>query len=264
MSSLKKNKIVGLILAAGKSGRIGEPKAFLKINEHTFISELVTKLCEVCEKIVIVFGFDGECMKSKLLSDENLKHLHENLFIEINRNYESGMFSSLQCGLAKIKSLETLNPQVIVSFDSRNETSNKLDDEIIFDPLNEINSIKQIDETDRSHNIDHSKGNEFDFILIHQVDQPSLPKSFYREFISQIEKDLDWLQPSYLGKIGHPILISNRLVDKILLEDIDSNLREFRRKISIKQKIWECQYPEIHQDIDTKEDYDKLIKELSK
>ncbi len=262
MNSLKKIKIVGLILAAGKSGRIGEPKAFLKINEHTFISELVIKLCEVCEKIVVVFGFDGEYMKLKLSSDEKLKHLHENLLIEINRNYESGMFSSLQCGLAKIKSLETFTSQALFSFGSRNETSNKFDDEIIFDPLIGSNSKKQVDESNRSHSIDHSKGNEFDFILIHQVDQPSLPKSFYLEFISQIEKDIDWLQPSYLNKLGHPILISNRLVDKILFEEIDSNLREFRRKISIRQKIWECQYPEIHQDIDTKEDYDKLLKEL--
>lgn len=206
MNSLTHKKITGLILAAGKSGRVGEPKAFLKLNDKTFITEIILKLSSFCHSIIVVFGFDGDMMKIKLLSDEKLKSIIEKIQIEINIHYEAGMFSSLQCGLKKIK-----------------------------------NS---------------------DFILIHQVDQPSLPLKFYEEFLKQADEEIDWFQPSFEGKVGHPILISKKLAEEILIEDTNSNLREFKKKKALKQKIWECSFPEIHQDIDTIEDYDKLIKEL--
>lgn len=201
-----KIKITGLILAAGKSGRVGEPKAFLKIGEKTFITEIILKLMSVCNSIVVVFGFDGDNLKKKLLEDELLKNFSEKIQIVINRNFEAGMFSSLKCGLQQIQ--------------------------------------------------------ETNFVLIHQVDQPSLPIKFYKEFLIQADEEIDWLQPSFDGKVGHPILISKKLADEILLEDTNTNLREFKKKKVLKQKIWECSYPEIHQDIDTLEDYKKLIKEL--
>ncbi len=207
MNLSKKNKITGLILAAGKSGRVGEPKAFLKIGDKTFVTQIISKLMSVCDSIIVVFGFDGDNLKTKLIDEEMLKNFSDKIQIEINRNFEAGMFSSIQCGLSEIQ--------------------------------------------------------ESDFILIHHVDQPSLSLKFYEEFIGQIEENIDWLQPSYDGKVGHPILISKKLADKILLENSNSNLREFKKKCMINQKIWQCSYPEIHQDIDTMEDYEKLIKELN-
>lgn len=200
------NKIESIILAAGKSGRIGQPKPFLKFKDKTFISEIITKLNHFSEKIVIVFGFQGELMKENLFKDLSLKQINDKLIVEINRNYERGMFSSLQCGISKV-------------------------------------------------------GN-CDFVLVHLVDQPQLPFEFYINFIEQLESNIDWFQPSFNKKPGHPVIMTRDIASKILLEDFDSNLRDFVRKNNLIKKIWECNYPQIHQDIDNIEDYEKLTMEI--
>ncbi|MCX8057051.1 MAG: NTP transferase domain-containing protein [Ignavibacteria bacterium] len=199
-----KFKVTGLILSAGKSGRIGEPKAFIKFNDKTFIAEIISKLEKICDKIVIVFGYDASKMINNLFADKNLSNYKDRLIVAVNQNFEYGMFSSLQCGLSRV--------------------------------------------------------NNCDFVLVHQIDQPSLPIEFYLDFSNQLEEGIDWLQPAYDGKIGHPIFINRKLVEKILQEDINSNLREFKRKNIFNQKIWNCNYSQIHQDIDTKDDYEKLIR----
>lgn len=198
-----KLKLDAVIIAAGKSGRIGEPKAFLKFNGVPFIVKILGNLLHFCNRVVVVFGFEENKMID-LISREKIYYDNlEKIFIEINSDYEKGMFGSIQCGLKRIKDSEQ--------------------------------------------------------VLIHQVDQPGLPQKFYEEFISQIDEKFDWLQPSYLGKPGHPIIINQKIVNLILNENIDSNLRFLKNKYQIVQKIWECSYPEIHQDIDTIEDYQKLI-----
>jgi len=200
-----KLNISSIILAAGKSGRIGEPKAFLNLNGHSFIREIISKLLPVSKKLIVVFGYEADLMKTKLLNDEFIKRFAEKIELVVNENYEAGMFSSLQVGLTKI--------------------------------------------TDE------------DFVIIHQIDQPSLPEKFYLDFFNQLETKFDWIQPEYNGKSGHPIAINQRIVHKILAEEKKSNLREFKQKHSLNIKIWKCNYPEIHQDIDTLIDYKKLIME---
>ncbi len=202
---MNKYKISGLILAAGKSGRIGKAKAFLKINNKSFISEIINKLYLVCEKIIVVFGFESEKMIDSLLKDNSTIDLLNKLKIVVNKNFESGMFGSIQCGLKELK--------------------------------------------------------DYDFVLIHQVDQPSLPQKFYYEFYKQIEKEADWIQPEFNGRLGHPIIIGQKLVNEILSEDSYSNLRLISKKKNFTKKLWKCNYFQILQDIDTPEDYEKLLKD---
>ncbi|MEJ5305344.1 MAG: NTP transferase domain-containing protein [Ignavibacteria bacterium] len=196
------NDLSAVILAAGKSGRIGKPKAFLKFNEKPFIVNILEKLLSFSEKIVIVFGYDAEKM-IKLISDEKIyRDNQEKLILEVNEMYEKGMFSSIQCGLRRVKNSS--------------------------------------------------------FVLLHHIDQPGLPQKFYPEFISQIDEKFDWIQPSYLSRLGHPIIINQKVINLILTAPIESNLRFLKNGYEFNQKIWECSYPEIHQDIDTIEDYQKL------
>jgi len=98
-----------------------------------------------------------------------------------------------------------------------------------------------------------------DWFLIHQVDQPGLPKDFYKEFISNIDVKHNWIQPKYNERKGHPILINIDIAELILEEDINSNLRVVSNNTIVNKKIWDCNYPEVLQDIDTKEDYQKLL-----
>lgn len=103
------------------------------------------------------------------------------------------------------------------------------------------------------------KVRESDWILYHFVDQPGVPEEFYKEFVNQIDDKHNWIQPILNGQKGHPVLIHNNLIEHILNSSNDSNLREISNDAIVKKKFWECSYKEIFQDIDTEEDYSKLI-----
>lgn len=97
-----------------------------------------------------------------------------------------------------------------------------------------------------------------EWILYHFVDQPGLSNNFYKKFISQIDSEKNWIQPSNENRNGHPILIKKDLFDLIINASPDSNLREISNSPMIKKKYWDCKYGEIFQDIDTEEDYSRL------
>lgn len=99
-----------------------------------------------------------------------------------------------------------------------------------------------------------------DWVLYHFVDQPNLPQIFYEEFKAQVDNSFDWIQPCYNMKNGHPILINSRLTNKIIELPQSSNLKEITNQMAIKKKVWNCSYPEILNDIDTIESYNKLVK----
>jgi molybdenum cofactor cytidylyltransferase len=98
-----------------------------------------------------------------------------------------------------------------------------------------------------------------DWILYHFVDQPGLPDFFYNDFILQIDIQHNWIQPSYKNKNGHPILIKSDFFDLIINSPPESSLREINKNPIVKRKFWECDYKEIFQDIDTDEDFSKLL-----
>lgn len=104
-----------------------------------------------------------------------------------------------------------------------------------------------------------SKMKSCDWAIIHQVDQPGLPQTFYSDFVNEIDTKYNWIQPNYNNKYGHPILVKKSLYKLILYEKIESNLRLINKNKKIKKKIWDCNYKEILQDIDTKEDYRNLM-----
>jgi len=97
-----------------------------------------------------------------------------------------------------------------------------------------------------------------DWILYHFVDQPSLPVSFYNDFVEQLSEEINWVQPSHKIKLGHPILFNKKVSAIILNQDKDSSLREMSDDRRIKREIWDCKYPEILQDIDTIEQFNRL------
>lgn len=99
------------------------------------------------------------------------------------------------------------------------------------------------------------KGANSSWYLYHFVDQPSLPLSFYSDFIQQIDDQFNWIQPTYQSRKGHPILFDNYVNQKILESSIDKTLRNVAQDKSIKKKLWECNTELIFQDIDTPEDF---------
>lgn len=93
-------------------------------------------------------------------------------------------------------------------------------------------------------------------------DYPSISKTTCEQMINQLskskEKGYDILIPTYIGKRGHPILLTINLKEPLLMEGDDSNLRNFQKHYRI--DFLEVKDEGILLDIDTLEDYHKLNK----
>lgn len=86
-------KTAGIILAAGESRRMGRAKAFLPFRGGTFLSTLAGTFEQFCSPVIAVFGFDG---------DAAARNSPDRVIPVINREYRSGMLTSLQAGLRAI------------------------------------------------------------------------------------------------------------------------------------------------------------------
>jgi molybdenum cofactor cytidylyltransferase len=83
-------RTAGLILAAGESRRMGQPKALLTIHGHTFVQNLIELLKECCDPVIVVLGHNPDPIR---------KAIGDSATIVINDNYNLGQFSSMQAGL---------------------------------------------------------------------------------------------------------------------------------------------------------------------
>ena len=99
------------------------------------------------------------------------------------------------------------------------------------------------------------------WILYHFVDQPNIPKQFYKQFVNQIDDEYEWIQPGYNSISGHPVLLSDKLVKPILRLSPTKSLRDLSKHKVVKRKIWSCNFPEILQDYDTPQQLKNLTKD---
>ena len=84
-------KISAIVLAAGKSERMGTPKPLLTIGGSTFLETIVENLKSAgLKEIIVVLGYKAEEIRS---------HLPTGVKSVINDNYERGQLSSLKVGL---------------------------------------------------------------------------------------------------------------------------------------------------------------------
>lgn len=88
--------IVAVVLSAGESSRMGQPKALLPIGGETFIEHIVAALKQSgMERIVVVLGFNAEVLRRKI----------EHLAVEIvvNPNFRQGQLTSLQAAVRHLE-----------------------------------------------------------------------------------------------------------------------------------------------------------------
>ncbi len=84
--------IWAMILAAGESKRMGKPKLLLPYGEKTIIETIVeTVVSSNVENTLIILGSDREKIEEKIKNSP--------VKIVYNRDFRSGMLSSVQCGL---------------------------------------------------------------------------------------------------------------------------------------------------------------------
>ena len=88
--------ISAVILSAGESSRMGQPKALLPIDGQTFIEKIVGALREAqVGKVIVVLGHDAEEMRRRI------EHLPVEILV--NPNYKLGQLSSLQIAVRRLE-----------------------------------------------------------------------------------------------------------------------------------------------------------------
>ena len=81
----------GVILAAGASSRMGQPKALLLYRGETFLDRLIGLFSENCSEVVVV-----------VRSELDVSSIKRKARFVTNEDPERGMLSSLQCGLTAV------------------------------------------------------------------------------------------------------------------------------------------------------------------
>ena len=88
-------KIAAIILAAGESRRMGEPKALARFGQQSFLEAIIASFQSAgLEDLAVVLGHDASNVLGKV------QHLPVQFVI--NKDYPSGQFSSFQTGLAAL------------------------------------------------------------------------------------------------------------------------------------------------------------------
>jgi len=183
-----------IILAAGRSGRMGKPKFALRYNdEMIFLEEVVSQFLTFgCGEIVIVLNDEGYSGFQNL----NIA-FPENIKIEINHHPEKGRFFSLQIGLSSLNSKR--------------------------------------------------------YVFVHNVDNPFVTQRDLGLLFNGIS-GYDFCVPVYEGRGGHPVLLSETVIDGILSEnDVNITLRDIMKRYYGKRV--EAESDKILVNINTVEDY---------
>lgn len=101
-------KIGIIILAAGESKRLGQPKQILLFKDETLIRRAVkSATSSKAENVIAVLGANFEAIKAEI---ENL-----DCHIVFNESWKSGMSSSIKTGLEKLLEIAPDTSAVIIS-----------------------------------------------------------------------------------------------------------------------------------------------------
>ena len=103
-------KIPILILAAGSSERLGQPKQLLTHTDNSLLHYTVSEALKTTKKVIVVLGFHAEVI------EEEMKNLPVK-FLR-NKEWKEGMASSIRCGLSFLLEEEPqLNALIIMVSD---------------------------------------------------------------------------------------------------------------------------------------------------
>ena len=105
------NKIVSLILAAGSSTRMGQPKQLLKWGDHTLLDHAIETVLEAnTHEVILVLGSNFELI-NKTIKNHDVTILN-------NKNWKQGLGTSIACGVQFIsKSIPNIDGVLLVLAD---------------------------------------------------------------------------------------------------------------------------------------------------
>jgi molybdenum cofactor cytidylyltransferase len=186
--------ISAIVLAAGKSERMGRPKALLDLGGKTFLDNILDSISvSPIAEVFVVVGHHREVIEERLTRAA----------IIYNPDYEQGMVTSFQAGI------RALSPT--------------------------------------------SEG-----AMLFLVDHPVVEPALIRLLIEQGARDRI-VVPEFKGRRGHPVLFGRESLDEILelLPSQGANAVLRRRPDRVIQVA--VDFPGILIDVDTPEDYQKLL-----
>jgi molybdenum cofactor cytidylyltransferase len=101
------SSIAVIILAAGRSARLGSPKQLLSYRGKTLLQHSIdTALESMASQILVVLGSKKDSIKKEIEQTQ--------IFILENSSWESGMASSISCGLTNLQIIAPESEAVIL------------------------------------------------------------------------------------------------------------------------------------------------------
>jgi molybdenum cofactor cytidylyltransferase len=98
MTTRNSSRVGAIILAAGRSERMGEAKQLLRLGESTMLGQTLENLRGAgVDEIVLVLGFASEAILRELSAA-----MVKNLKVVVNQTYGLGMAGSLQQGISAL------------------------------------------------------------------------------------------------------------------------------------------------------------------
>ena len=88
-------KTAAVVLAAGRSSRMGVNKLLLEVEGKTVLDRLLESLTQTVDQVIVVVGYNPDPIK-KIAKAHDVR-------IAINPDYEKGMTTSFQAGLNVVK-----------------------------------------------------------------------------------------------------------------------------------------------------------------
>jgi molybdenum cofactor cytidylyltransferase len=219
--------ITALILAAGQSKRMGQPKMLLPWGETTVLGQVIETVQRAgIGDILVVTGGAREQVES-LVAGYGLRTVH-------NAEAERGeMLSSLQTGL------RSLAPSAL-SGTSPKSAQSKLD--------NKLSSPGGFG--------GGWEGAAGEATLIVLGDQPQVQEESVRGVVSRfIETGAGLVVPSYQMRRGHPWLVARPLWEEILQMKSPQSPRDFLNRHASEIEYVNVDNPSILADLDTLDDY---------
>lgn len=97
-----------IILAAGSSSRLGQPKQKLIYKGKSLLRHAIDEgLASLCSVVVLVLGADA-------LTNRRELEEHPDIHIVINQNWQNGMSSSIKAGISELLTIEPHITQAII------------------------------------------------------------------------------------------------------------------------------------------------------
>jgi len=90
----KREEIVGIVLAAGLSSRMGKFKQLLPIDDEPAVCKIAGVLKQCLERVIVVVGYRADEVRDALAELE--------VECLLNREFRDGMLSSVQCAVREI------------------------------------------------------------------------------------------------------------------------------------------------------------------